>query len=198
MKARQWQRYLESEARLHGKTIFTVTELANVSGSSPHALNVELDRLIDQQVIMRYARGRYGLPGAVDAETLLPQLDASAYITGAYALFRRNIVMQAPANICCFTNRRHNRSRVRVTAAGRFTFVCVRPPIYAPPADAVLAPPEQALFDLVLTMRRDGIDPLSQFTFAHLDRLDPATISAIAGRYPATTRQDVQRVRQLV
>lgn len=194
MKAREWQRFMDSQRRLHGKTIFTVTELANVSGSSAHALNVELSRLQSQGILMRHARGRYGLPEPVDAADLLPHLDSGAYLTGAYALFRHNLIDQVPRNICCFTNRRHNRSRVRTTAVGQVTFVCVRPPIYAPPATALLAPPEQALCDLVFTMRHKGLDSQAQFTFRGLARLDGAALRRIAARYPATTRRSVERL----
>ncbi len=109
MKASEWQRYLESQRRRHGKTIFTVTELATVSGRPPHALNVELDRLCKRQLMVRYARGKYGLPEAGTPEALLPYLDSGAYITGAYAMYRHNLATQVPTEIVCFTNRRHGR-----------------------------------------------------------------------------------------
>jgi hypothetical protein len=191
MKARDWIRHLESQKRQHGKVVFTVTELANIAGSPPHALNVELDRLVKQELIVRLAHGRYGLPDAADAETLLPYIDGSAYITGALALFRHNLITQAPSDISCFTNRRHNRSRSRLTALGQMTFVCVRPPVYAPPTTMPLAPPEQALYDLVFMMRRRGIDPRSQYTFRRLERLDREELRSLAMRYPATTRKAV-------
>lgn len=194
MKASEWQRYLESQRRLHGKTIFTVTELANVSGSSPHALNVELERLCKRQLLIRYARGKYGLPEAGTPEELLPYLDFGAYVTGAYALHRHNLTTQVPTEIVCFTNRRHGRSRVRLTAAGKFVFTCVRPPLYAPPADGVLAAPEQALCDWVLTMLRRGLDPASQLTLRGLDRLDISALTQIAARYPATTAREVRKI----
>lgn len=194
MKARDWQRILESMRRLHGKTVYTVTELVNLSGSAPHALNVELSRLRQQGIIQRYAHGRYGLPDGIKPETLLPHLDSGAYITADYALCRHNLITQAIVNILCFTNRRHNRSRVRTTAAGQLTFVCVQPPIYAPPPETPIAPPEQALCDLLLTLRRHGLDPRSLYTFRHLDRLNPDTLKTTVARYPATVGRAVEQL----
>jgi len=189
MKARDWQRYLETERKLHGKTVFSVTELANVSGSKPHVLNVELDRLRKQGIVVRYAQGRYGLPDVVTPETLLPHLDTQAYLTGAFALHRHNLITQIPAEITCFTNRRHNRSRVRTTPVGRFTFVCVQSPVYAPPQEGVLAGPGQALCDYVFLMRRRGVAPASQVTFRGLHSLDAKAIQEQMTRYPKKVLQ---------
>ena len=62
MKANAWRKYLDEQRERHGKVLFTVTELANVAGVSRAALNVELARLREQEVIMRYAHGLYGPP----------------------------------------------------------------------------------------------------------------------------------------
>jgi len=198
MKARDWQRYLEAERKSHGKTVFTVTELANVSGSALHVLNVELNRLCKQGIIVRYARGQYGLPEAVTPEQLVPFLDGHAYITGAFALHRHNLITQMPVEITCFTNRRHNRSRVRTTPLGRFTFVCVQSPVYASPSDGVLAGPAQALCDYVFLMRRRGIAPISQVTFRGLHDLDTKAIQEQINRYPKSVQQTLaQLLRQM-
>lgn len=194
MKAREWQRRLEAELRAYGKALFTVTELANISGGAPQVLNVELNRLCKQGIIVRYARGRYGLPDAVAPETLLPRIDAQAYITGAFALHRYNLINQLPAEVTCFTNHRHNRSRVRTTAVGRFAFACVRLPVYAPPAAGVVAGPEQALWDYVFLMRRRGVAPASQVNFRGLRGLDIKIWRELAGRYPHTVQQDAARI----
>lgn len=194
MKALEWQRYFETQRRLHGKTVFTVTELANASGSTPHVLNVELDRLCQKGIVVRYARGRYGLPEAVTPETLLPALDTAAYITGAFALHRHNLITQVPVGITCFTNRRHNRSRVRETPVGRFTFVCVQPPIYTPPSEGALAGHEQALCDYIFLMRRRGVAPESQVTFRRLETLHATALQECAARYPKTIRQTLAKL----
>jgi hypothetical protein len=194
MKARDWQRYLETERKSHGKTVFSVTELANVSGSTPHVLNVELDRLCKQGVIVRYARGWYGLPEAVMPEQLLPFLDAHAYITGSFALHRHNLITQMPMEITCFTNRRHDRSRVRTTSLGRFAFVCVQTRVYASPAGGVVAAPEQALCDYIFLMRRRGIAPISQVTFRNLHDLDVEALTEQAVRYPRSVQQEMTKL----
>ncbi len=41
MKALDWQRSLEAQRREHGKTVFTVTKLANLGQVALHQLNVE-------------------------------------------------------------------------------------------------------------------------------------------------------------
>lgn len=189
MTSNQWRCCFQDQYRLHGKTVFTVTELANICGSSPHVLSVQLQRLCTQQILVRYAQGRYGLPELVTPESLVTHLDCGAYITGAYALYRHNLITQLPVEITCFTNRRHNRSRIRPTPLGQFAFICVRPPVYFPPGEEPLASPEQALCDLVYIMRRKALDPPSLFTFRGLDHLDAASLSRILTRYPATVSQ---------
>ena len=106
MKANAWRKFLEEQRDRHGKVLFTVTELANVAGTSRAALNVELTRLRNQEIIAKYAHGLYGLPGAVSPQVLVPAIDSHAYITGHYALYghhsgdpgaRRHYLLHGPA-----------------------------------------------------------------------------------------------------
>lgn len=194
MKALDWQRQLQTQHIQYGKAVFSVTELAHLSGSAPHVLNVELARLQKQQIIVRYAQGRYGLPDVVTPEILLPCLDSGAYITGMYALHRHNLVTQRPVEITCFTNRRHNRSRVRQTPLGRFVFICVAPSQYAPPADGSIALPEQALCDFVTLMQKQGLASESLVTFRALDRLNDAALAEAAGRHSRAVRAAIERI----
>lgn len=194
MKALDWQRQLRRQQTQYGKTIFCVTELAHLSGSSPHVLNVELARLQKQQIVIRYAQGCYGLPDVVTPEALLPYLDTGAYITGMYALHRHNVITQRPVEITCFTNRRHNRSRVRETPLGRFVFICVAASLYAPPADGVLASPEQALCDFVSLAQKQGLMPESLVTFRAVDRLNDAALADAVSRYSRATQTAIERI----
>jgi len=184
MKMLAWVRYLEDQERKHGKTLFRVSELANVAGRVPHALNVELGRLMAKGVVARYATGVYGLPDRSTPGQLVRVLDDGAYITGAYALYRHNLITQAPVEITCFTNRRHSQSRVRQTPFGRVVFVRVAPRIYRRPADGALAPPGQALVDFVHLAIRQGIDPCSAVTFRGVAGLPRRSLLSIARRYP--------------
>ena len=195
MKAREWQRFFESQLRLESKKVFGVTELGNVAGVSSHALNVELDRLVKRGIIVRYARGKYGLPNAVAPEELLPTLDTGAYITGMYALHRHNLVTQVPVEITCFTNRRHNQSRVRETPLGRFIFTCVNKRIYSPPEKDVITSPEQALCDFVYLACRRSIVPESQVTFRQLEGLDISLVCELSKRY---TRSIVKKMYEIL
>lgn len=194
MKTLDWIRFLEAQRNRHGKVLCRVSELVNVAGRSPHVLNVELARLARKGVLVRYAAGVYGLPGVVSPEQLVPVLDNGAYVTGLHALHRHNLVTQVPTEVVCFTNRRHNRSRQRQTPLGRFVFVCVRSPIYAPPGKGAPTPPEQALYDFVWIAKRRGLDPASLVTFRALDRLNPRRLSHLMLRYPASVRLAVRRL----
>ena len=192
MKARAWQRFMEEQRREHGKVLFSVTELANVAGVSRNALNVELSRLRQQGMIVKYAHGRYGLPGVVTPEMLLPAIDAHAYITGSYALHVHNLITQTPVRITCFTDRYSPRARERDTPVGRFLFVCVRSGVYAPPRASVLAPPTQALCDFVYLMRRAGVAPEGVATFRNLATLVTAEFGSVLSRYPGTVQRHVR------
>ncbi len=194
MKAFAWQAFLQQQRDQHGKVLFTVTELANVAGISPGALNVELARLRQRGVVAKYAHGLYGLPGAVSAEALLSAIDTHAYITGHYALFTHHLVTQTPTAITCFTDRRSPRARERSTPLGRMEFVCVRSRVYAPPRDRPMASPTQALCDYVYLSRRQGVRPENLLTFRQLDRLDSDELRTVMARYPLTVQQHVQRI----
>ncbi len=185
----KWQQYLE-EQLVCGKKLFTVAELANIAATSHHALNVELKRLTKRGVLEKYARGVYGTPNKAAPEDLVRYLDEHAYITSAYALFRHGIITQAPKIFTCFTDRRHNRSGVRKSSLGRFVFVTVRQPIYAPPVDTVIAPGKQALYDFVYLMRRRGVNPRNVVTFRNLNNLRQKP-NGYALRYPTSVKKDV-------
>jgi len=194
MKAREWREVLEEQRKAHGKALFTVTELAHLALVGRRALNVELSRLRAQAIVVRYAHGLYGLPGAVSAEDLLPAIDSHAYMTGIYALHEYHLITQVPTAITCFTDRRSPRARIRSTPLGRFVFVCVRSEVYDPPADRPVACPEQALCDFVYLCRRDGVAPASQVTFQNMGGLRAAWARRLAKRYPSTVGVEVERL----
>ena len=189
MKAIEWLRFFADQRARHGKGVFTVTELANVANASAAVLNVQLGRLVSKGLIRRWVPGRYGLPDGVTAEELAAAIDADAYVTGAYALARQGFVTQQPREIDCFTRRRHNRSRRRTTPLGTLVFICVGSRVHSRPADRRLAPPAQALCDLVYTSRRRGLDPRSLYTFRKLEHL-PIPPDLLA-RYPNTVQRHV-------
>jgi predicted transcriptional regulator of viral defense system len=119
MKMREWEQKLLELREGAGKRFFRVTELANMSTTNPKYIGGELARLVEAGVLVRYAHGVYGLPGARDASELASTIDSSAYITGTDALYHHGHTTQAVVAKTCFTNRRHNRSRVRRTPFAR-------------------------------------------------------------------------------
>lgn len=194
MRAIDWQGMLQRQREEYHKVVFTRAELANLAGAQPESLGVALQRLVKKDVLVRYASARYGLPGAVAPEDLVPTLDSSAYLTGLFALYRHRLVTQMPAEIVCFSRRRHNRSRVRQTPLGRMVFICVESESYAMPRDGVLASPEQSLCDYVFLCRKRGVAAASLVAFRNLDRLDSRVLDATLPRYSATVRHEVARI----
>lgn len=197
MKALEWIKFLETQRTQHGKVLFRVAELANVARRPPHALNVELARLARKGLLARYATGVYGPPGAATPEQLVALLDADAYITGMFALYRHNLITQTPTELTCFTNRRHNRSRQRRTPFGRLVFVCVSRRIYAKPVRGVLAPPEQAFCDFVHVAKRQGLNPAQLVTFRGLARLNPKRLAKRMAHYPASVGETVRQLAKI-
>lgn len=197
MKANTWRRFLEEQRRLHGKVLFTVTELANVAGVSGAALNVELTRLRAQEIIAKYAHGLYGLADAVTPQLLVRTIDSHAYITGHYALYEYQMVTQMPVAITCFTDRRSPRARERITPVGRLVFACVRSDVYFPVSEGAMAPPSQAFCDYVYLSRRQATAPESLVTFRNLARVQDADFPGIVARYPVSVQKHVARLCNL-
>ena len=198
MKTLAWQNFFADQRAQHGKVVFSVAELANAAHTTLHTANTELGRLLKRGIIHRYAHGRYGPAQGVGPEDILPAVDPGAYITGFYALFRGHLVTQAPTEVTCFTNRRHNRKSDRVTPAGKLRFICVPPGVYAKPSDQVVAPAEQALCDYVWLNLRDGVDPRSLVTFRNLDTLSRRRLKQILRRYPEQLRAIVGKITGIV
>lgn len=194
MKTLEWLRLFAEQRKLHGKVIFSVAELANAARTSPHAVNTELGRLLRRGFIARYAHGRYGPVEGVAPEELLPALDPAAYLTGFYALFRHRLVTQAPAEVTCFTNRRHNRRTDRTTPAGKLRFICVPASLYASPGPGMLAPVEQALCDFAWLSLRDSIEPRALATFRNLNTLSRRRLDKALRRYPKNVEEAIDRI----
>ena len=194
MKAIEWQQFLQRQREEHNKVLFTVTELANAAAYSSNSLRVTLQRLISMGVLERYAAGRYGLPGVATVENIVSSLDNSAYITGMYALYRHQLITQTPTEILCFTNRRHNKSRIRVTSCGRVVFVCIAGKVYSPPQNDIIAGPEQALSDFVYSCRKRGVVAADIVTFRNLDRLDAQQLQVCLLRYPKSVVKEVANI----
>ena len=194
MRANAWRDYLQEQRERYGKVLFTLTELSNVAGVSPAALNVELTRLRRQEIIVRYAHGLYGMPGAVSPQLLVPAIDSHAYITGHYALYSHQMVAQMPASITCFTDQRSPRARRRVTPLGRLTFVCVRSSVYLPAGEAAVVSPAQALCDYVYLCRRHGAEPEALVTFRNLAQIRAEDLAPILARYPTSVQKHVERL----
>ena len=194
MKTLEWQNFFAEQRALHGKVVFSVAELANAAQTTLHAVNTELGRLVRRGIIHRYAHGRYGPSQGVEPEAILAAVDPGAYITGFYALYRCYLVTQVPAEVTCFTHRRHNRKSDRITPAGKLRFICVPSSVYAKPAEQLIAPPEQALCDFAWLNLRDGIDPQSLVAFRNLDSLSRRRLNKALRRYPEKVRSAVGRI----
>ena len=194
MKSLEWQSFFADQQARHGKVVFSVAELANAAHTTLHALNTELGRLVRRGLIARYAQGRYGSTQGVAPEQVVPEVDRGAYVTGFYALFRHHLVTQAPMEVTCFTDRRHNRRKGRITPVGKLRFLRVPAPIYAKPPDRALAPPEQALCDFVWLNLRDGLQPRSLATFRNLKTLSRRRLNRALRRYPEQVRNVVSKL----
>jgi len=194
MRALQWHKHLEQARRRDRKALFTVAELANIAGVSPHNLNVQLGRLVTQGVMVRYARGIYGLPGLGAPAELVGFMDSGAYITGLYSLYHHNLVTQRPTLVTCFTNRRHNRSRERETPIGTFSFVCLGGRIYSRPTDGNIACGQQAFCDWLYLCLRKNIAPESQATLCNLSTFNDDLLADLLRRYPKTVSRAADRI----
>ena len=196
MKTIDWQKILQEQRDRYGKVVFTVTELSNISSQDTKSLKVSLSRLVKSGIIQRYTKGRYGMAESVRIENLVSSIDPAAYVTGMYALYRHQLITQVPTEITCFTNHRHNRSRVRITALGWIVFVCVTGSIYSYPQENAFVSPEQAIADFVYLCRKRGVCPSDIVTFRNLNRLDLDMLQKYLKKYPATVKHEMKNLFQ--
>jgi predicted transcriptional regulator of viral defense system len=141
----QWVRLLEKQYREFNKPVYSVTELASLSGLARHSLLVQLSRLVKKGVMVRYGHGLYGI-SEYSPEQVIAYLDSSAYCTGHYALFKYGFVTQIPTTVTCFTKRHHCRNRIVSAGPDRYEFIKPAPRIYSYP-ESGMASPEQAFCD---------------------------------------------------
>jgi hypothetical protein len=78
VKSLDLTRILARERRESGATVFSVTELANPTGTPRRSLWVQLSRLTERGLIVRLAHGLYGTEETTP-EVLLQRLDPGAY-----------------------------------------------------------------------------------------------------------------------
>jgi hypothetical protein len=109
------------------------------------------------------------------------------------SLFRHHLVTQAPTEVTCFTNRRHNRRPDRISPAGKLRFICVPGSLYSQPPEGTLAPAEQALCDFAWLSLRDGIEPQSLATFRNLHTLSGRRLGQVLRRYPENVQDSASR-----
>lgn len=194
MKTLEWQNFFAGQREQHGKLMFSTAELANAARTTLHAVNTELGRLVKRGIVRRYAQGWYGQVQGVDVESILTAVDPGAYATGFYALFQHSLITQAPNEVTCFTNRRHNRKHKGNALTDRLRFIYAPEGIYTRPAGRALAPVEQALCDFVWLSVRDRIDPRSLVTFRNLDILNRRRLEKVMRRYPEPVRVAIVRI----
>jgi hypothetical protein len=99
-----------------------------------------------------------------------------------------------PVEITCFTNRRHNRSRVRKSPWGKFVFVCVNQRIYSPPEQGIVASREQAFCDFLFIACHRGVAPESQVTFRGLETLDASLLKDLVKSYPRSVAKKALQI----
>lgn len=194
MKAIDWLKNLQEQHDKYGKVVFTLTELSNMASQDVKSIKMSLSRLIDHGIIQRYTNGRYGMTGHARIEDLVFSIDSAAYVTGMYALYLHQLITQVPTEISCFTNHRHNKSRVRRTPLGRIVFVCVTGSIYSYPKENVIVSPEQAITDFVYLCRKRGVRPSDIVTFRNLHRLDLGLLQMRLKNYPATVKREIEQL----
>jgi hypothetical protein len=194
MKAIDWLKTFQKQRDEHGKVIYTLTELSNMAAQDTRSVKMAISRLVDRGILQRYANGRYGMKDYVKVEDLVSSIDSAAYVTGMYALYRHQLITQVPSEISCFTNHRHNKSRVRSTPLGRIVFVCVADPVYSYPQENGIASPEQALCDYVYVCRKRGVRPSDIVTFRNLHRLNSDRLQKRLKNYPDTANRQIEQL----
>ncbi|MBN2187969.1 MAG: type IV toxin-antitoxin system AbiEi family antitoxin domain-containing protein [Chitinispirillaceae bacterium] len=188
----QWVKLLEKQYREYNKPVYTVTELASLSGSARHSLLVQLSRLVKRGVLVRYKHGLYGI-AQYPPEQVIAYLDPSAYCTGHYALYKQGFVTQIPSTVTCFTKKHHCRNRIFSAGPDRYEFFKPASRIYSHPGSG-MAPPEQAFCDYVYFCRNRGFKASSVSTFRKLSSLDKQKVEKLLAHYPKTVLKEASQL----
>jgi hypothetical protein len=193
MTSVQWIKLLERQSRDFNKLVFAITELTALSGLKRPSLSVQLSRLTKAGVFIRYGHGLYGIQ-EYPPELIIGYLDAAAYCTGHYALFKHGFITQMPTVVACFTNRHHGRSRIVSAGANTFEFVMPGAGIYRHPVSSALASPEQAFCDFIFICRNRGITPDSVVTMRKTANLNKKEIERLLENYSNTVHEEALRL----
>ncbi len=167
MKIYEWiKNFIELEEK-YNKRIFTVTELANISGVKLNYARNETNRLLNKKIIQRIYWGLYSYK-IPDITELVFQIDREAYLTADTILYENNMILQKPGMHVCFTLKHHGRTNVKHTMMGDIFFHKVSKKIYKHPGYNNKVPLTQAINDYLYISKKNGIDPYAKYKFTNI------------------------------
>lgn len=187
MKVDEWLAFFRRYGR---KKLFSLADLAQLTGESKASLSVQLTRLVQGNVIRRAAREWYENPFNLPSrEEVAMVLRPPAYLSLEYALSKHGVLSQAVHTLTLITIRSPYTYR---TADATYEYHQIRRSLfwgYTRENGVALADPEKALLDLVY-IRHVMTDELGDRALASLvDDMDVAAIQEdrlrrYAGRFP--------------
>ncbi len=192
MKLSEW---LELFRAYPGKKLFSVRELAAITGEDLRRLSVELNRLTGKGVVRRVCRSWYENPFCPPSrEEIAMVLRRPSYLSLEYALSRRGVLLQSVERLTLVTTELPYTYR---TERGVFEYHQVKPRLfwgYEGDGAVLVAHPEKALLDLLYlrcTRNRElsGENLVSLLDDMDLELLDVEKLREYSEVFPKAVRR---------
>lgn len=197
MRVEEW---LDLFRANRGKRLFSLSDLALLTGDRRSSLTVQLSRLVSSGIIERPARGWYANPLSPPSdEEVAMVIRRPSYLSMEYALSRHGVLSQRSQVLTLVTTRLPYTFR---SGGGVFEYHQVKRSLfrgYRAEGDVLVAGPEKALLDLVYVRHVRGRDMglgslASLVDDMYLEELDGEVLSRQAEPFDQGTRGVVERL----
>ncbi|HCU25192.1 MAG TPA: hypothetical protein DF383_09250 [Deltaproteobacteria bacterium] len=174
------QKLIQS-ARDHGKKIFSLREIAALSGASRSAVAMTLLRAQKKQLVFRVANLWVNQLDPPNLTEIALSLRSPSYLSFESALYRHGILSQSPRGALTLATTK--RPGEFDTPLGRIRFIHLKNSLFFGYDENRIAYPEKAWLDLIYIRGRQGREAAFSETF-YLENLNQKRLKEWMEKFP--------------
>ena len=177
----RWIKIL-TELRERGAKFLTLNSLVYATKMKKESLRVALWRLRKKELIFKVGRWYIIPPASIEEIALI--VYPPCYISLEWALFKQNIIDQAPYQCTCITTK---KPKIIKTPNGTIEYKHIKRELFFGYNNKLIAYPEKALLDLIYYKRhRDKT--------INLEDLDKKKLKEYAKKYPKSVQKELRKI----